>query len=234
MKERIILSLGGSLIFSGQDYSINYNLLEQLKQGISKKYKTHKFVIVAGGGPIARKYIQGLEKQRKNKRELSLAGIRATRMNALFLMQFFGKKQANDFLPMSMKEVKDNLSKNDVVICGSLRFEDDSTSDGTAANLANYLNGTFINLTNVPGLYTKDPNKYKDAKLIPKISWRDFKDITKKIKFHAGQHFVLDQKAAERIHKNKTKTYILGSELKNLNNLLNKKSFRGTVINEEH
>ena len=203
--------------------------LDKFKETLRKHYKTHKFVIVCGGGSIARKYISALEKEGKSKMELSLAGIRATRMNALFMMQFFGK-EANESLPLDMQHVKNKLEKHPVVFCGALRFEKDSTSDGTAAKLANYLNSNFINMTNVPGLYTADPRKNKDAKLIKNITWKTFDSIISKIKFHAGQHFVLDQQAAKIIKKHKVKTYIIGKNLNSLNNIVKDKKFLGTLI----
>ena len=54
--------------------------------------------------------------------------------------------------------------------------------------------------------------------------------IAKKIEFKPGQHFVLDQKAAKIIKKNNIKTFILGKDLKQLNNVLNNKHFVGTLV----
>ena len=105
-KEIAVISLGGSLIIPD---NIDYSFLEKFKKVMRKNYKTHKFVVVCGGGSIARKYISILKKQKKSVEEQSLSGIRATRMNARFMMQFFGKK-ANSILPKNMKEVKSNLS----------------------------------------------------------------------------------------------------------------------------
>ena len=51
-----------------------------------------------------------------------------------------------------------------------------------------------------------------------------------KIKYHPGQHFVLDQSAIKFIKEKKIKTYILGKNMKNLDNLLNNKRFIGTTI----
>lgn len=227
MKKRIlVLSLGGSIIIPDE---INYDFLNKFKKLLRRNYQKYKFVIVCGGGSIARKYISALEKQNKSLRELSDAGIRATRENAKFLMQFFGK-EANDKLPMNMADVKNNLLKNKLVICGALRYAKKETSDGTAAKLANYLNSDFLNLTNVSGLYTANPSKNKNAKLIKKISWKDFNSIASKIKYAAGQHFVLDQSAAKIIKKNKTKTYILGNDLINIGHFLKGKEFIGTTI----
>ncbi len=226
MKKVVVISLGGSLIIPE---NINYPLLEQFKKIIRKYYSTHKFVVVCGGGSIARKYIEALKKEGKSKNQLSHAGIRATRMNALFMMQFFGK-EANDTLPMNMEDVKNSLSRNSLVICGALRFSENSTSDTTAGKLAYFLKTNFINITNVKGLYTADPRKDKNAKFISSISWKEFEKMALKTKYSPGQHFVLDQSAATLIRKYKMPTYIIGNNLKNLENILKGKKFEGTEI----
>ena len=56
--------------------------------------------------------------------------------------------------------------------------------------------------------------------------------MANKEKFKPGQHFVLDQTAAERIMERKIPTYIIGKNLKNLDNLLKNKKFKGTTIGE--
>ena len=129
-----------------------------------------------------------------------------------------------------MKEVKNLLRFNDYVFCGALRYAKNETSDATSAKLANYFKTDFINLTDVKGLYDKNPRDSKKAKLIQNISYKKFSNMSKKMKFKPGQHFVLDQQAATIIKSHKIKTYILGPDLINLNNLLNNKSFTGTTI----
>ena len=228
-KEVIVISLGGSLIIPNE---VDIKFLKKFKEVIKKNSKVYKFVIVCGGGSTARKYINALREFKISNKLQSYAGISATRMNARFLTYFFGK-DSNDSkgIPHDMKEVKSLLLKNDIVFCGALRYAPNQTSDSTSARLANYLNCKFINLTNVQGLYTSNPRKNKNAKFIPYISWNDFNKIASKIAFKPGQHFVLDQTAAKIIKKNKVPTYILGSDLQQLDNLLNKKSFIGTSIN---
>jgi len=51
-----------------------------------------------------------------------------------------------------------------------------------------------------------------------------------KIKYRPGQHAPLDQAAMRVIRQNKIKFYILGKNLKNLDNLLNGKKFVGTIV----
>ena len=227
MKKVVVMSLGGSLIIPNK---INFKLLEQFKAVLRRFYKTHKFVIVCGGGAIARAYIEALEKEKRTEYEISQAGIRATRMNAMFMMQFFGNKEANDVLPRDMKEIQDALKKNNVVICGALRWVPHSTSDSTATKLASYLKTDFINLTNIKGLYSDNPLTHKSAKFIPKDTWKLFEKRAHANHFKAGQHFVLDQKASTIIREHKINTYILGDNMNNLKNHLAGKSFIGTTI----
>ena len=226
MKKVIVLSLGGSLIIPDE---IDLNFLENFKKVIKKHESNYNFVVVCGGGSAARKYISALKKSKKSEYLQSMAGISITRVNARFMTYLFGK-DANEGIPHDMNQVKNLLRTNKVVFCGALRYAEKETSDSTAAKLARFFKTEFINLTVVPGLFTKNPLVFKDAKFIPEISWREFNKGTKKIKYKPGQHFVLDQDASEIIMNNKIKTYILGKNLKNLDNLLSGKKFRGTII----
>ncbi|HDK42379.1 MAG TPA: hypothetical protein ENG87_03295, partial [Candidatus Pacearchaeota archaeon] len=87
-------------------------------------------------------------------------------------------------------------------------------------------------LTNVQGLHDQNPLIHKNARFIPKISWKDFDKMANKSEFKPGQHFVLDQTASEIIMKNRITTYILGKNLNQLDQLLDNKKFKGTVIRE--
>lgn len=228
MKKAVVMSLGGSLIVPDK---INTKFLEEFKNIILKNTKKYKFVIVCGGGGVARTYINGIESQKISNKEYlqGLLGVSATRLNARFMTYFFGK-DANKGIPHDMKDVDDYLRKNDVVFCGALRYAKKQTSDSTAAKLAHYFNSDFINLTNVSGLYDKNPKKFKNAKFIPEISHKDFLKLSNQFPFKPGQNFVLDQTAAKIIKKYKIRTFILGNDVKNLDNLLNGRHFIGSVI----
>ncbi len=225
-KRVIVLSLGGSLIVTEE---IDTKFLEEFKKIIRKHEKNYKFVIVCGGGSIARKYIHALKVEGKSEFLQNLIGIAITKLNARFITYLFGK-DANEGIPHDMKHVKNLLKKNNIVFCGALRYASKETSDSTAAKIANFFKTDFLNLTNVNGLYDKDPNKHKDVKLIKKISWKNFYNLANRIKYSPGQHFILDQHAAKIILNKKIKTYIIGKNLKNLDNLLSGKKLIGTII----
>lgn len=225
MQKTWVISLGGSRIVPDE---VDEKFLLAFKKLIDS-HPSHKFVAVTGGGSTARKYIKALRKLGKKTKSQSIEGIAVTRLHAGFMARFFGKK-ANEIIPKNMKKVKNLLHGNQIVFCGALRYKKKNTSDGTAAKLAAFLRCPFINLTNVKGLYTADPRKDKKAKFIPKMSWKKFEGITSKIKYAAGQHFVLDQNAAKTIQQKKIPTYIVGS-LQSIDKILkDKKDFGGTLI----
>jgi uridylate kinase len=226
MKKVIVLSLGGSLIIP-EDINIKY--LESFKKVILKNKSKYKFIIICGGGNTARKYISALREIGRSMKLQSYAGISATRMNARFMSYFFQQDQKRG-IPHKTKELKEYAKKFDLVFCGALEYNPKQTSDSTAAQIAEFFKCDFINLTDVSGLHDKNPKEFKDAKFIRKISWEEFDRMANQVKFHPGQHFVLDQTASKMIKNNKIKTYILGKDMNQLDKLLNGKEFIGTTI----
>jgi len=227
MKKVIVISLGGSLIVQDK---INYGFLKDFREVLLKHSKKYKFVVVCGGGKPARIYMNGLERGniRNKVYYQSLLGISITRLNARFMTYFFGK-DANEGIPHDMKRVKSLLKYNKVVFCGALKYAVNQTSDTTSAKLASYFKCDFVNLTNVKGLYEKDPKKFSSAKFVPEISYKDFLKMANGISFKPGQHFVLDQRAAKIISKKSVKTFIMGS-VGELDKFLSGGHFVGTVI----
>ena len=225
MKDVWVVSLGGSRIVPD---GVDYEFLREFRELIDM-HKNKRFVIVCGGGRTARRYISAYRKLGKDEREQSMEGIAITRLHAGFMMQIFGR-EANSVVPRNMKRVRSLLGKNRVVFCGALRWREKNTSDGTAAKLAGFLECPFVNLTNVRGLYDKDPGKYKSARFVSRISWGEFWEIVRKIKYEAGQHFVLDRVAAKEIMEKRIVTYIVGSLGALDRVLLGKKRGVGTVI----
>lgn len=225
IKKILVLSLGGSLIIPEE---INLSFLTNFRTLIKSNTKKYKFVIVCGGGSVARKYIRALAEDNKSNYLQSLIGISVTRLNARFMSYFFGKDPEKG-IPHDMRQVKNLLKKNDIVFCGALRYADNQTSDATACKLAAYLKTEFINLTNVKGLYDKNP-KAPGAKFISRATIEEFNKIVMSIPNKPGMHAPVDHVAMKVIKTNKIKTYILGPDLNQFQNLLNNKSFEGTVI----
>jgi len=220
-----VISIGGSAIVPGK---ININFLKKLKKTVKKISRNNKIILVCGGGYPSRKYMDAARALGASESLAALAGIRTTKLNAtLVALATYGGIE----MPDSLKEVGKLLKKHNIIVCGALGFQPNMTSDGDAADIARYMKAKmFINLTDVSGLYDKNPKKYKSAKFIPKISFNEFSKITSKIKYKPGQHFVLDQAGSKIIKKHRIKTVILKG-LDNLERVILGKKFKGTTIN---
>ena len=221
----IVISLGGSIINPGK---IDYKFLKEFKQLILKISKNNKIIICTGGGKIARDYIEVLKDKKPSTKDLM--GIQCTRLNAYLLATFINDSnlKIESIIPTKLKEVKELTKKYKIIICGGL--EPGKTSDGTTAEIAQVLKAKeLINITNVDGLFNKDPKKYRNAKFIPLISHQDFKDKLNKIREGPGQHFVLDSHAADICRKENIKVIILQG-VRNLKNYLEGKKFTGTIV----
>jgi len=222
--KKVVISLGGSVIVPNK---VNYSYLKKFKKLILKYSKKNKVVVICGGGSTARKYIDSLE-GKKDKKIYGLVGIAATRLNARLVDGIFDRKED---IPETLNEVRKQINKHNLVICGSLGYNTEMTTDGNAAEIARMMKADFlVNITNVSGLYDKDPKKYKHAIRIPQISFMDFDRMVNKVKFKAGQHFVLDKTAAKIIKKAKIKTCIVDHDLDNFKRALYGKRFKGTLI----
>lgn len=217
--DTIVISVGGSLINPGK---INISFLKDLKKLILKHAKKNKIILCTGGGKLARDYMATLH----GFITQSIMGVACTRLNAKLLALYIGN--TNKEIPTTEKEVKEMLQKYNVVVCGGLT--PGKTSDSSTAEIAALLKAKImINMTNVNGLYNKDPRKYKDATFIPRISHKEFKKIMDKVHEKPGQHFVLDSLAAKICREKKIKVIILKGT-KNLERYLAGKEFVGTII----
>lgn len=225
-KKIIVLSLGGSLIVPNE---IDLDFLKEFRKTLNKNSDKFKFVIVCGGGSIARKYINALKQDDKSEVLQNNVGISVTRINARFLSYLF-EKDANEGIPHDMKHVETLLKKNDFVFCGALRYAPNQTSDTNAVKLAHYFKTDFINLTNVQGLYDKNPIENKNAKFIPQTTINEFNKIVMLIPQKPGMHAPVDHSAMKLIKKHKIKTIIMGKNMKNFDKFLNGKDFIGTII----
>ena len=224
MPKIIVLSLGGSLICPS---NFDFDFLKKFKQFIEKYIKkNHKFVIVCGGGKLARTFQETASKSSKlSNEDLDWLGIHATKINAYLVKSIFGN-YAEDFI-ISNPTQKLNIKKNIIIASG---WKPGWSTDYDAVLLAKNLDvKEIVNMSNIDYVYDKDPKKNKDAKKIEKITWQNYSKLINK-KWKAGMNAPFDPIAAKEAKKSGIKVSIIGRDLKNLESILNGRKFKGTVI----
>ena len=182
MKSTITLSLGGSIINPGKIDSQFLTDFSKMIIGLIDKYK---FMIVCGGGKVARQYIKGLP-DGLTEGERDYMGIAATWLNAQLLTYYF-KGYTSPILPPTVEKLTEQLQQYDVGLSGG--FLPSVKTDEDAAIVADlYGSPILINVTNVDGIYDKAPRKHPDAKKYDKLSYRQFYEIVNPISLGAGSN----------------------------------------------
>ena len=219
-----IISIGGSSIVPEK---IDTVFLKNFRRAIIAASKNSSFLIIPGGGATVRMYqkaAQGLAKT--SHADLDWIGITTNVMHSHFLRAIFGK-QAHE--KVIFLDSRGKIKKPIAIAQGG--FKPGATSDGMAVMFAKkYKIRTIVNMTNVAGVYDKDPRKFKTARLIPRMTWKDLKAQfgtgTK-----PGRKLPFDSAIAGTAEKLKLKVVTLDShDLKNFRNFLAGKNFKGTVI----
>lgn len=225
MKKNIVISVGGSLIVPSAG-KIDYLFLKKLLKLINKNHNKYRFILVAGGGKVARNYINTASKIVSiSNEQADLFGISATRLNANLIKTILANKAYKDII----EEPNNDIKTNKILVAGG--YKPGRSSDYMAVSLAIKHNTKIvINMTNIDYVYDKDPNKYENAKKFTKLAWNNFLNIIGR-KWTPGKNTPFDPVASKLAQKNNIKVVILnGNKISNLNNYLQGKKFKGTVI----
>lgn len=232
MKKTIVLAVGGSIIIP-EAGKVNKNFLKKFRDFILKYVNTgkYRFIIIVGGGKTCRVYQDAAKNINKkiNNDELDWIGIQATKLNAQMIRATFGKRAYPKIIDNPEISLPDNWS----VLVASGWKPGWSTDYISTMFVKKYGAKEILDLGNIPAVYDKDPAKFQNAKPIAKLSWKEYLDIigTKRI---PGMSVPIDPVAAEVSDKANLKTLIvLGTDFKNLSNILLQKQFKGTIIQNE-
>lgn len=228
--KRFVISLGGSLIVPSSGIDIKF--LSKFNRFIREKIVEHpnwQFFIVAGGGSIARNYRDAGKSvigKSLTSDDLDWLGIHATRLNAHLLRTIF-RDIAH---PVIIKDydIKARVAHPVVVAAG---WKPGFSTDFDAVLLCEYYGADLlINMSNIKMVFDKDPSKYKDARPIAAMSWREYRALIGD-KWSPGMHAPVDPVAARKAEKMGLKVIIVdGRDFKNFRKVIDGKKFIGTMI----
>ncbi len=223
----LVVSVGGSLVVPNG--GVDYTFLKDFKKLISKHIKNNwRFVVVVGGGGTARQYQQAARKIGQLTRDdLDWLGIHSTRLNG-HLMRTIFRDVAHPAMLKDPTRPLGNWKKPVLVAAG---WKPGWSTDYVATRLAKRLKSkVIINLSNIDYVYDKDPNKYKSAKPICDISWKDFREMVGN-EWDPGMNAPFDPVASRLAHRSGINVVIMnGKNIKNFDDLLRGKNFVGTVV----
>lgn len=170
--DAIVVKVGGSLALHSQN-------LRNLCDKLNEASKTHKLIIVPGGGEFA-------DKVREYDKQFHLSNKAAHQM-AILAMDQYGYMLSdlipNSFLVRKIENLQKTLDAGRTAIflpsdfflsSDPLENSWDVTSDSIAVYIAGQLDVCRVVLvTGVDGVFTCDPKKHPDAKVVDEISAKE-------------------------------------------------------------
>lgn len=207
----IVVSLGGSFLFG------NHKRITDLNRVIHKS--SDDFIVVCGGGTLAREYIKFASSLGLKSDDLHMVGIKSTLLNALIVSKVLnGELYEGD--PRKIKAGK-------LVVTGG--FEVGWTTDVCAAYAALASNSKVLfNLSKEAGVYDKDPNKFSDAKQLKTLSFETLYKINHGRRT-PGMNFIFDPQAGMVCKKNGIKV-VVTNKIEDITYFIKGKEFSGTLI----
>ena len=135
-------------------------------------------------------------------------------------------------VPHNFQEALEYSSSGKIIVMGG--SEPAHSTDAVSAILAEYIQADkLINLTSVDGMYTKDPNKFDDAELVPEITATDLLEFLSGKDVKAGTYEFFDTTAVQMIKRSNLETIITnGFEPENLIKAVKGEKVGTRVINE--
>jgi uridylate kinase len=200
----VVLRIGGSVIAS----PIDSRLIEQyatLLRNLTQR--EHKIIVVVGGGALAREYIEIGDQLGLGGSEKDWLAIYVSRLHALLLSLKISEGCLSR-IPVSIEDTLEAFRKNRIVVMGGLK--PGMTTDTVAVKIALRTNAhLLVKATDQDGIFTKDPRKHKDAKLLNKISYKDLTELLEYNSHEAGIHQILDPVAIGMLSEANIKTIVV-------------------------
>lgn len=223
-KKRIVIKLSGSIF--NQD--TNHDSIKDYAQMLIDISNNVQPIVIAGGGKIARHYIDLARSLGSDEANLDIIGIEVSRLNAKLLIAALGD-QAYSQVPKNLEEVAIAVASGKIVIAGGLH--PGQSTNATSALIAETSKASgFVNSTDVDGIYDSDPNLNPNARLFKEITVNECMEILRAERTVAGTYDLMDIIALKVIERSKIPTRVIRSDVGNIRDAIDGKDIGTKII----
>jgi len=236
MKESRIIKIGGSLLFT-EKRTIDTEKIIQFSKILKNSKNPGNYIIICGGGLIAREYIDAVRSFEGSESLCDIFGIKISRINAKLIIASL-KNLAFPLVPRSIEELSTAILFNKIIVMGGLQPGQSTTS--VALEVAEFTGAKeLVILTDVPGIYDKDPKKFDDAILLRHLTFDQLQELILKnsnnMQAAAGEYRIFDAVSLQLLKRSKIKIIVLsGKDLIEFKKYWNgKNDIFGTTISND-
>lgn len=233
MKGKCVIKIGGSLLFK-DGKKIDSKKIIDFCNIIKNKSNYNSIVVVCGGGILAREYINAVRTFSGNEALCDTFGIELSRINSKLIIACLNEN-AFPQVPKTIEELSIAMLHEKILVMGGLQPGQSTTS--VATEVAEYINAeNLVILTDVKGIYDKDPKKFEDAKLLKKLSYKEVQGIILESSGNnqaaAGEYRIFDAVSLQILKRSKIEVFIMsGIDLSQFEKFWNgDKNISGTRI----
>lgn len=223
-KKRVVIKLSGSIFSQDTDYAKIRKYAEMLSD-ISNRVQP---IVIAGGGKVARHYINLARNLGSDEANLDIIGIDVSRLNAKLLITALGD-QAYSQVPKNLEEVAIAVDSSKIVIAGGLH--PGQSTNATSALIAETSKASsFVNATDVDGIYDSDPNTNTKARLFKEITVNECMEILRVESAMAGTYDLMDIIALKVIERSEIPTRVVRSDTSDIRDAVDGKDIGTKII----
>ena len=220
----VVIKLSGSLFSFDKDYSQVKKITKTLDEISRNGYNV---VAVAGGGKTARNMQNAARNFHADEAFLDQLGIDVSRIHAKILTTCTTNSCQD--IPKTLDEVVRCLSSSKIVFTGGL--SPGQSTNATAALIAERTKAQlFVNATDVDGVFTSDPRKNKNAKLIKSITTKNLLSKVVDDKMSAGTYDLMDLLSLKIIERSKIRTIVIKCDSRQIKSAISGSKSTGTRI----
>lgn len=202
MKQVFLIKLSGEAMSGARGYGLDFDYIEKICLKIKECHDLGVGIgIVCGGG----NFLRGRDTKEMDRETADYTGMLATVMNSLVLKDTFTRIgcQVYNQTGLSVKTIDDIDSEKArkaiedgkiVIFGGGTGKPFFSTDTGASLRAIDISANVIVKLTNVDGVYDKDPNKFSDAVRYERVS---YEEVLEK------QLGIMDMEAIEMCRDNK-------------------------------
>lgn len=232
-KEKIVISLGGSLVVPPSGIDIHF--LKEFNVFIRNKLAQNhnkQFFIVVGGGTTSRHYQHAAREVLEHEitpEDLDWIGIHSSRLNGHMLRTIF-----RDIAHPVVLDRYDIIRKAHEPVVVAAAWKPGWSTDYCSVMVCDDYNvNTVINLSNIEMVHDQDPKHNSAAKPIKNITWTEFKKLVGD-QWTPGMNVPFDPIATKRAEELGINVVIMrGNNFKNLESFFAGKEFIGTTISPD-
>jgi uridylate kinase len=200
---KVVIKLGG-FAFTGE---MDEQLIGEYGKVLNEIHsRGHGVAVVTGGGRRARSYIEAARRLGGTETVCDQIGILVSKINALTLISSIGDA-ASPIVPNTLREAVYIFQAGKIAVSGGLSPA--QSTNAVAALIAEAVKAdVLIHLTDVEGVYDRDPKRFPDARKMDHVSIGELRSLISPTGIRAGGYTLMDPTALGVIERSKLRVRV--------------------------